>query len=73
MLILYFSVKYNGYERYLIAMIRGDSIFHIIATISWILIFTIVIVMIIQMVKSNNLDNEERKVAIEERKNTLKE
>ena len=66
-------MKYNGYERYLIAMIRGDSIFHIIATISWILIFTIVIVMIIQMVKSNNLDNEERKVAIEERKNTLKE
>ena len=66
-------MKYNGYERYLIAMIRGDSIFHIIATISWILIFTIVIVMIIQRVKSNNLDNEERKVAIEERKNTLKE
>ena len=66
-------MKYNGYERYLIAMIRGDSIFHIIATISWILIFTIVIVMIIQMVKSNNLDNEERKVAIEERKNTLQE
>lgn len=46
--------------------------FHVIAAISWILIFAIVIVMIVQMVQSNKLENEERKVAIEERKKKLR-
>ena len=46
--------------------------FHVIAAISWILIFTIVIVMIVQIVQSNKLENEERKVAIEERKKKLR-
>ena len=71
--IFFISLKYNRLERYSSTIVGGDFMFHVIAAISWILLFTIVIVMIVQMVQSNNLENEERKVAIEERKKKLRE
>lgn len=69
----FISLKYNRFERYSSTIVGGDFMFHVIAAISWILLFTIVIVMIVQMVQSNNLENEERRVAIEERKKKLRE
>lgn len=70
--IFFISLKHNKFERYSSTIVGGDFMFHVIAAISWILIFTIVIVMIVQMVQSNKLENEERKVAIEERKKKLR-